>query len=31
LKSAIRHSVIKIRQKPNLIRSFFHASQLSKN
>ncbi len=31
LKSAIRHSVIQIRQKPNLIRSFFHASQLSKN
>jgi transposase len=31
LKSAIRHSVIQIRQKPNLVRSFFHASQLSKN
>lgn len=31
LKSAIRRSVLQIRQRPSLVRSFFHASQLSRN
>ncbi len=31
LKGAIRRSVIQIRKKPGLVRSFFHASQLSRN
>ena len=31
LKSAIRRSALQIRRKPSLIRSFFHASQLSRN
>jgi len=31
LKSAIRRSAVRVRHKPSLIRSFFHASQLSRN
>jgi transposase len=31
LKTAIRRSAIEIRQRPALIRSFYHASQLSRN